>query len=404
MNLCLYAPEQEENIFIRKRAQTWQRSGFLTDEQLRVIEERTPIRLTETSLLFRILYFIFTCICLTAAVGLVVWLSDANDERPVGFIFLIFGLPMYALAEYAVRRYHLYRHGLEEALALLSLLFFCGGIMLILISMPGHPGDRQLIIIAATLAGAFAYWLYLRFGFLYAALIGLVSLCIIPFQFSFSIIWERTLVFLLLYLLFLISLGTETEALEDFRKKRKGILQACLFAGIYLSVNLRIVEAAEAWFDQTPPYLNPYAGLPPEAYWVSYVLTFIVPVAGLYLGIKARKRALMNTAAIALVLTLATNKDYLGLKHYAWDPILLGAMLILAAILIIRWLATGRKKERNGFTADRILKPERDGLNLAEIAAAAVPGMTASPVEAQPAEPSPFENGQSGGGGAARGF
>ena len=112
----------------------------------------------------------------------------------------------------------------------------------------------------------------------------------------------------------------------------------------------------------------------------------------------------MNTAAIALVLTLATNKDYLGLKHYAWDPIILGTMLILAAILIIRWLATGRNKERNGLTANRILKPERDGLNLAEIAAAAVPGMTATPVDTQPAEPAPFENGQSGGGGAARGF
>jgi len=405
MNLCLYTPEQEESIFIRKRAQTWQRSEFLTEDQLRIIWERTDPHLAETALFFRLLYFVFTWICLSAVVGLVAWISDADDERPIGLIFLIFSLPMYALAEYTVQRYRLYRHGIEEALALFSLVLFCGGIILIILSLPRHPRDLEMLSIGTSIVCAFAYWLYMRFGFIYAALIAmflapgfLVSLNLSPTSLlicSFS----------LYGLLFLISLQTESDTLEDFRKKRKGILQACLFAGIYLSINLRIFEAAEAWIRQHPPHLTTCAGFPPAAYWLSYALTFLVPVVvGLYLGIKTRKRALMNVGLIALVLTLVTNKDYLGLKHDAWDPIILGAMLILAAILIIRWLATGQDKERCGFTADSILKPERYGLNLAEITAAAVPGMTVPPADAQPVEPSPFENGQSGGGGASRDF
>jgi len=404
MNICLYTPEQEENIFIRKRAQTWQRSGLLSKDQLQIIDERTGTELTKPSLFFRTLCFVFTSLCISSLLGLVAWILDADNEKSFGLIALSFSIPMYGLAEFVVRKYRFYRYGIEEALALHSMAFFCVGIITAVFHAPWDFHKNHVLFTFLAMNSAFAYWLYLRFGFLYAALIGTAALCSIPIPFSLSPLCWRMLIWLILGLLFLISLGTETEALEDFRKKRKGILQACLFAGIYLSVNLRIFEAAEAWFDQTPPYLNPYAGLPPEAYWLSYVLTFIVPVAGLYLGIKARKRALMNTAAIALVLTLATNKDYLGLKHYAWDPIILGTMLILAAILIIRWLATGRNKERNGLTANRILKPERDGLNLAEIAAAAVPGMTATPVDTQPAEPAPFENGQSGGGGAARGF
>ncbi|MBN1545125.1 MAG: hypothetical protein JW902_00535 [Syntrophaceae bacterium] len=403
MNLCLYTPEQEENIFIRKRAQTWQRSGLLSEDQLAIIDKRTSTYLTETALFFRILYFIFTWLSLSATVGLLTWLLDIRDERAFGLTFFICAIPTYGLAEYLVQRYHFYRHGIEEALVLASLGLFWLGIVLMSPDKLWHHGYRPIIAVDAVLACLFSYWLYSRFRFLYTALISTVALCAVPFQFSLSPLWERILLVLILGLLFLTSLKTETDNLEDFRKKRKGIIQACLFAGIYLSINLRIFAVAESWLDQTPPHLTSYAGLTPEAYWISYVLTFLVPTAGLYFAIKARKRALLNVAGIALVLSLATNKDYLGLVHYAWDPIILGATLILAAVLIIRWLTAGQNKERYGFTAESILKPERYGLSLPEIGAAVLPGVTAAG-ETTAAEPSPFEGGQSGGGGASRNF
>jgi hypothetical protein len=404
MSLCLYEPEQEENIFIRKRAKTWQRSGLLSEDQLQIIQKRTDPNLTEASPFFRILYFVFTWICLSAMVGFVIWFSDANDERPIGLIFLVFSIPMYGLAEYTVRRYYLYRHGIEEALALQSLGLFCGGIVLNILSAPWHPGTSEIIIIIAMITCTFAYWLYLRFGLLYAIFISMIALCILPFQFSLSPLGERILLLLILGLLFLVSLQTETRMMEDFRKKREGLIQAFLLAGIYLSVNLRIFESAESWLEQTPPHLLPWAGLPPVAYWISYFLTFLVPAVGLCFAIKVRKRALINVAAITLTLSLATNKDYLGLRHYSWDPIIFGLTLVLGAVLIIRWLAKGQHKERYGFTAESILKPEQYGLSLAEIGAAALPGITSSPVETPRTDPSPFEGGQSGGGGTSRSF
>jgi hypothetical protein len=333
MNFCLYHSEQEENRFIQKQAKTWQRSGLLSEEQFKIIEERTAGQLVETSLFFRILFFVFTWICLGATIGLVGWILDLNDEGPFGFLFLFFSILTYVLSEYLVRRYHFYRHGIEEALALLSLALFCGGVMLLILSLPGHPDDHQMILIAATLVALFSFWLYRRFGFVYASLIGIVALCIVPFQLSLPPVWARTLLFLMLWLLFLMSLKNESTAPVDFRKERKGVIQACLFAGIYLTVNLRLSVVSESWFTQIPPYLNPYAGVPPAVYWPTYVLIFFLPAVGLYLGIRDRKRALMNMAGITLILSLATNKDYLGLQHYTWDPMIFGAMLILAAIL-----------------------------------------------------------------------
>ncbi len=404
MNICLYAPEQEESLFIRKRAKTWQRSGLISENQFKIIEERTSSQLAETSLFFRILYFIFTWICLGATIGFVAWMLDLDNEGSIGFLFLLFSIPFYVLAEYLVRRYRVFRHGIEEALVLMSLALFCGGAVMLVLSLPGHPDDNQMMLLTASLVCLFSFWLYIRFGFLYAALISTVALGFFPFQFSLPPIWERSLLFLLLGLLFLMSLQTECDTLEDFRKKRKGIIQACLFMGLYLTVNLRIFTVAESWFDQISLHFTPYAGFPPIFYWVSYILTVLIPALGLYLGIQHRKRALINAAGIALVLSLATNKDYLGLKHYAWDPMIFGATLILAAVLIIHWLAKGEDKARCGFTTESILKPERYGLALPEIGAAVMPGVTTASTETAPVVPSPFEGGQSGGGGASRNF
>jgi hypothetical protein len=403
MNPCLYKPEQEETLFIRKQAKTWQRSGFVSKNQLRIIEERTPAQLITTSLCFRLLYFFFTLLCLIATVCLIIWLLDVDDEFPLGIIFLVFCIPMYILAEYTIHHYHFYRHGIEEALALMSLSFFCGGIVLIIFPTTWHRSDPGISTFAAFCC-AFAYWLYLRFGFLYGALISMAALSLFIFQFFFSPQTDRILCFLCFGLLFLISLQTESDALADFRKKRKGIIQAFLFAGIYLSINLRLFNVAESWIGHTPTDLSPYACFPLEVYWTTYILIYLIPMIGLYLGIKNRKRVLINVAAIALALSLATNKDYLGLRHYTWDSIIFGTMLVLVAVFVIRWLAKGQNKERYGFTAERTLKPEAYGLNLAEIGAAALPGITSSPVETQSTDPSPFEGGQSGGGGASRSF
>lgn len=369
-----------------------------------MIHDHTDPRLTQTNLFFRLLYLFFTWIGLSAAVGLAMWLADGYNEMQFGFIMLVFGIPAYSLAEYVVRRYRLYRYGIEEALALLSMFFFCGGIILIILSTNWHPGERHMISIFAVITCAFAYWLYLRFGFIYAALISAGALCILPFQLSLSPLAERALLFSILWLLFLVSLRSESERMEDFRRIRKSIIQGVILAGIYLSINLRIFAVAESWIEQASSHLTPYAGFPPTAYWTSYVLTFLIPALGLFLGIKARKRFLLNAGLIALILTLATNKDYLGLKHYPWDPMVFGVTLILGAVLVIRWLAKGQNGERYGFTAENILKPEQYGLDLAEIGAAALPGITSTPVEATSANPSPFEGGQSGGGGASRSF
>ena len=83
---------------------------------------------------------------------------------------------------------------------------------------------------------------------------------------------------------------------------------------------------------------------------------------------------MINVRLIAGLLTLATRKDYLDFKHFAWDPAIFGAVLIIAAIVIMHWLAHGGREAGGDFTAQNLLKPENHGINLAAISAAYLAG------------------------------
>ena len=63
-------------------------------------------------------------------------------------------------------------------------------------------------------------------------------------------------------------------------------------------------------------------------------------------GLRRKDRFVMAAGAIAAILTLATNKPYLGWQRHTWDPMLLGGLLIGVAVFIRRWLARAGESPR----------------------------------------------------------
>ena len=108
--------------------------------------------------------------------------------------------------------------------------------------------------------------------------------------------------------------------------------------------------------------------------------------------------------AIVAVLTMVSNKPYLGWPRHTWDPVLLGILLTGVALFIRRWLARGPEGIRGGFTAARLSGKDKRWMN----ASSAVLGL----VTPQSITPSPhatsadvrFGGGASGGGGAGGDF
>ena len=117
MTLGLYSFRQEENIYIRRQAGTWRRSGLITDDQLRAIHDDTDPQVHQTNLFFRLLFFVFTLLCAGAVTGLFVWLIDHKGHILLSVILIVSGVVYYLAAEYLVHTRRLYRYGIEEALS-----------------------------------------------------------------------------------------------------------------------------------------------------------------------------------------------------------------------------------------------------------------------------------------------
>jgi hypothetical protein len=124
-----------------------------------------------------------------------------------------------------------------------------------------------------------------------------------------------------------------------YRNGEYTIAEALLWLGIYLAINLQLssVNLLGPWWAgprTTTEFSRPF-------YWATWVLIWCLPPVVLARGLRQKDRFVIAVAAIAAILTLVTNKPYLGWQPHTWDPMLLGALLIGVVLFIRRWLAAG---------------------------------------------------------------
>ena len=131
------------------------------------------------------------------------------------------------------------------------------------------------------------------------------------------------------------------RSLNEVRMENAFTLRAAAFVGMYLAVNLEITgvrfigfgRAVDGWFK-----------------WTTYALIWIMPALALWRGVVSRDRKLMLAGLATALATLMTNKPYLGQPQQTWDPMLFGLWLMVAAVSLRRWLASGPDGARGGFT------------------------------------------------------
>ena len=77
------------------------------------------------------------------------------------------------------------------------------------------------------------------------------------------------------------------------------------------------------------------------------------------LALRGRERPLLWASLAMALATLLSNKESRGSPRHAWDPILLGLLLMGIAIAVRRWLAAGDDGARRGYTASRLLASDK---------------------------------------------
>jgi hypothetical protein len=386
-----YPPDEEERIHTQGLVREWTRSGLLDAKQGERLGAELRVELRRTNPFLRAGLALFTVLIVAASVGLLIALLDLHDDGSNAVITGIAALASFVLAEYLVLAFRCYRFGVEEALAVASVVLL--GISGAELTSSLHTGLHRLPEVVALLLGAAGgLGLYLRFGFVYAAFGGIVCAAAIPFQLDLSAAIQRVLAAAVIGSVFIVVRSKRLKHRDDYSGDEYGQLQAAAWAGVYLVLNVQIVQG---WYSVDGLF-----------YWCTYAAIWVLPLVGLGLGIREKDRELMDVSLVLALVTLATNKPYLGWPRHTWDPSLLGVVLIAIAIAVRRWLSKGPGAERHGFTPARLLDKDRAALSMVSTASAfAHPDIhpRAAPSPAEPAAPD-FGGGRSGGGGGGDTF
>jgi hypothetical protein len=376
-----YSRDEEERIRAQAAVREWTRSRLLDPSQGSRLEAELRVDVRRTNAFLRAGLVLFTGLIVGASVLFVISGLDLKGEIAIAAVTGVAALVCIGLAEVLVGRFRFYRFGVEEALAVAAvLLLSISGAELASDSPYGLFGEVSRIV--GLLAGAVGgFGIYRRFGFVYAAVGSAVCAAGIPFQLDLSATTRHLLAAATLASVFFVVRSKRLRYQDDHRGDEYGLLQAALWAGLYVVLNLQLTwERIDGWF-----------------YWCTYVMTWLLPVVGLRSGIREKDRALMDVSIVMALVTLLTNKPYLGWPRRTWDPIVLGVALMAVAVALRRWLSKGPNGEREGFTSAPLLGKDSAVLTLLNAASAAF--QPDAPVARSDPGGSDFGGGRSGGGG-----
>ena len=336
--------------------------------------------LRRTNAFLRLVLFLFGLAIAVAAVGLAAVTLELRDESSVAALTFAAAVMLLGIAEYLAGRFRLYRFGIEEALAVTSVVMAGIG-----------AGVEFEAAIGFFAAAAASYFVYRRFGYLYAAIGSILCLCLASIQLNRTIVTERVLLLAVLLPVLIVVRARRSQYGDDYPGDEYGILQAAAWGGIYLVTNLHMLGPSGS-----------AAAFPPLFYWFTFAVIWLLPALGLYLAVRDKDRPMIDVNLAAAVATLVTSKPYIGLPFRTWDPILLGLLLAAIAIIVRRRLSGTPDRHRSGFTASRMLSSDKRALSQIEIASVAFQPDAGS----HAAHPEDFKpgGGRSGGAGAGDNF
>lgn len=387
----IYSVDDEEKLRILRLVKDWSGEGFLSEDQRLRMEADMACGLRRTNGFLRLVLFVFTLIAAGALVGLFFLAFQPSGSRDPWFLMLVAALGCYIAAEAAVQNGGLYRYGIEEGLALLAIAFLFFGLML---GVQEQHGSESV----APVAGAVVSLLiYCRFGFRFAFVASMLFAAGTPEFWTDSRAGQHVVIALLFAAGLIAVMQTRDAHRADYIDEEYSFVEGILWLGIYITVNLHLSspDMLLAWWSVATKS-SEFSGV---FYWSTYALIWCLPAAMLWRGLTRKDRIVIWVGLLTAILTLVTNKPYLGWERHPWDPMLLGIVLTGGAIAIRRWLAQGTGGVRNRFTAKRLSSRDqrlKDTLS-------AIAGFTTVP-SGQTHNTTTFGGGSSGGGGASSDF
>ena len=383
-----YSRDDEERVRLQASVRDWTKAGLLDADRGAALEAALRTDLRRTNDMLRAVLAFFTAVIVAAVAGFVAAFFRFRSDSAMAIWLGIMAAASIAAADRLIAAARLYRFGVEEALAVMAVVLSTLSVVLL-------TSEQKLAAMLAFAAVA-SLALFVRYGFVYAAIAAMVCAALVPFQPHWPDWIQRVTAATVLVVAFAVARRHHRAYGDDYPGDDSAVLEAVAWLGLYLAINVQI----------TAQITRSAAFLPSERsfYWATWAAIWILPAAGLWLGLRDKHHALIRVNILLAIATLATNKPYLGWPRYSFDPMLLGALLVGVALLIRRWLDSGPQRQRFGFTSASVLDTDRDVVTvLGNVSAVPNPQLPAH-AAAAPENPDRFGGGRSGGGGASGSF
>ena len=396
----LYAAESEETLRAHALLKDWAGEGLITKEQYERLKPETVSELRTTNIFLRLVFFFFTVVVVGAAIGLFFVTFFSRDSEPtIGAFLLFFAACCYGAAEIAVSRFGLHRYGIEEALAVCSIVLLCAGMLLAIISGRYPPLASGLHFLVPAAGAVFSLWIWYRFGLWYAFPAAMIFIGSVPDYWTSSRPAQHIIIVVSYAIGLICVIALRSRHRFDYLKGAYSLAESFLWLGIYLALNLQLssLTLRARWFIGD---VRPASEFPTWFYWMTWVLIWCLPPLILARGIRQKGRLVMAVGGMVAILTFVTNKPYLGWPRHPWDPMLLGIVLTGVALFLQRWLGRGPTGIRGGFTAARLSGKDKEWMNVTSSAL----GLVSAPSAPPQGERFHFGGGASGGGGAGGQF
>jgi hypothetical protein len=400
----LYSASNEETLRAGKLLRDWAGEGLLTPTQHQQLEQGTVSDLRTTNIYLRLVLFLFTLIIVGAAAALffVVFLSHPS-EQTAGFFFLIFAAVCYAAAEGAVSQARLYRYGIEEALVVCAVGFLCAGMQAAVFSgSPYSPRPDAARCLVPAVGTVFSLWIWCRFGLSYAFLAAMIFALFVPGYWTSSHSAQHLIVVAFYATGLLVLAPLRPRHRFDYLNECYSLVEAFLWLGIYLAINLKVslLDLLPQWWGgnrAASDFAWPF-------YWATWVLIWCLPPIVLARGVRQKDRFVIAVGAIVAILTLVSNKPYLGWQRHTWDPMVMGILLTGVALFIHRWLARGPGGIRHGFTAGSLSGKDKHWMNIGSSGFGLLSTHSITPAPQTSSPDFRLGGGASGGGGGSSDF
>ena len=382
-----YSDDEERRVRMQRQLRDWARVGLISGAQATQFSARVAVGLKRTNMWLRVVLSFFTVFVVGSVTGLVGFTLGVRQEG-WAVVQACIGVACLFSADHLARSLRLYRYGIEEMLAVSAAGLFALSTLVWLTIPPNSVSLHASWLAALVVAATGGLCVYLRFGLIYAAAGAAICAGLVPFETGLTGVGPSLASAAVFAVTFAGVHALRLRHGEEFPGDDYALMQLAPLAGLYLALNVHDADIIGG----TP------ASLPAWFYWSTYAATWLIPIAALATAIRRKDRPLLTLGFVLLIGTLATNKPYLHITRETWDPMILGVLLMGAALGLRRWLSAGAAGQRDGYTATPMLQSDRELLGaVADASVLWHAGATHAP-SADPTAPT-FQGGRSGGGG-----